>query len=73
MIIKLKGYLDLDLTRIGLRPGDIIKGASIANELSGSVLFDHFYTIENQCIVWPDNYDVIKSDKPKKQIQFTIT
>ena len=74
MIIKLKGYLDLDLTRIGIRPGDIIRNAKADNVgTAGAVYFDHFSYILNECVVWPDNYDIIKSDKPVKKIQFTIT
>jgi hypothetical protein len=74
MIIKLKGHLDLDLIRIGLKSGDIIRNAKADTVgTTGSVYFDHSYTINNDCVVWPENYDVIKSDKPVKKIQFTIT
>lgn len=74
MIIKLKGYLDIDLIRIGLNPGDIIRNAKpVQIGTTGAVYFDHSYTINNDCVVWPENYDVIKSDKPVKKIQFTIT
>lgn len=74
MIIKLKGYLDPELTRIGLKPGDIIRNAKAdTTGTSGAVYFDHYYTIDNQCVVWPENYDIIKGDKPEKPVQFTIT
>jgi hypothetical protein len=75
MIIKLKGELDFDLIRIGLKPGDIIKNA-IPDRISkmGAVNFTHQYERMNfDCVVWPEDYDVIKSDKPAKKIQFTIT
>jgi hypothetical protein len=74
MIIQLKGYLDLDLIRIGLKPGNIIRNAKADTVgTTGAVYFDHSYTINNECVVWPENYDVIKSDKPVRKIQFTIT
>lgn len=73
MKIKLKGILDLDLIRIGLFPGDIIHNATLENETTGCVHFDHFHVINNHCSVWPQNYDIIKDDKPKLKVEFTIT
>lgn len=73
MTIKLKAYLDYDLLKIGLRPGDIIRNARMDNEATGAVYFDHHYVIINNCVVWPDNYEIIKADKPQPKVQFTIT
>jgi hypothetical protein len=75
MIIKLKGELDFDLTRIGLKPGDIIKNASLDSvSLMGAVNFSQGYQgMYYDCVVWPEDYDVINWDKPVKKIKFTIT
>lgn len=75
MIIKLKDNLDFDLTRIGLKPGDIIRNAYLDSvSLMGAVNFTRQYNgMHFDCVVWPEDYDVIKWDKPVKKIQFTIT
>jgi hypothetical protein len=75
MIIQLKGNLDPELTRIGLKPGDKINGASRDTfGKTGAVYFDRIYGgVYCTCVVWPENYDVIKEDKPEKPVQFTIT
>lgn len=63
--IKLIGELDIELTRLGLKPGDIIKNAtySVGNR---SMNFDIFQVITNHCSVYPDNYEVIEMEQAKK-------
>jgi hypothetical protein len=75
MIIKLKGDIDFDLIRIGLKTGDIIKNASLDSvSMMGSVNFTRQYKgMHYDCVVWPEDYDVLEWDKPVKKIQFTIT
>jgi len=68
MILRLKGELDPELTRIRLKPGQTIKNAtSEKTSTMGQVYFYHYFEgINFQCLVWPDNYDVIREDKPVK-------
>lgn len=62
-VIKLKGDLDFDLTRLGLKPEMEVnatrdnynkKGAMNFKLSKGGVL--------QHCVVWPENYDIIKND-----------
>jgi len=53
---RLRGELELDLLKIGLRPGMELTG-----ELQGSnkaIYFDRFFVIDNSCVVWPENYEI---------------
>ena len=58
--IRLKGELDFDLTRIGLKEGDVIRNISQLDKKTGAVHFDCFHVITNHCVVWPENYDIIE-------------
>lgn len=55
--IKLRGELDIDLVRLGLKEGDEVN-AEISNEKSGAAYFSVFYTITVDCVVWPENYEI---------------
>ncbi|HMM02037.1 MULTISPECIES: hypothetical protein [unclassified Dysgonomonas] len=58
-MIKLKGALDWELTRLGLEPGDVIKEHSTPSQ-NGAVYFDQYYNgFKQTCVVWPDNYEII--------------
>jgi hypothetical protein len=74
MIIKLKGILHPELIGLGLKPGRVIKYATADKTgKTGAVYFTVRHpVVDQECVVWPENYDVIKSDKPI-QFQFTIT
>ncbi|MDL2262968.1 hypothetical protein LJC11_05665 [Bacteroidales bacterium OttesenSCG-928-I21] len=67
--IKLIGELDFELTRLGLKAGDIIQNASYSKG-NKSMNFDVFYVITNHCVVWQDNYEVIElSEYEKRQYE----
>lgn len=59
--IKLKGTLDLELTRLGLKSGDIIRNA-IFSKSNKAMYFNVFYVINNECVVYPENYEIIGLD-----------
>jgi hypothetical protein len=68
--IKLIGELDFDLTKIGLRAGDIIRNATYSKS-NGAMNFDYHYVINNECVVYPENYEIIKlSENEKENIPF---
>jgi hypothetical protein len=64
--IKIKGKLDLDLTKIGLKAGDIIRNATYS-ESNGAINFDFHYVINNECVVYPENYEIIKLSENEKE------
>ena len=59
-MIRLKGSLDLDLLRLGLKSGDIIEDHT--NPLDTGAIY---FTIrgasvwDQECVVWKENYDII--------------
>jgi hypothetical protein len=57
MKIRLKGELHPELTRLGLKAGDIIENATI-DKSNGGANFDVFYVITNHCVVYADNYEI---------------
>jgi hypothetical protein len=60
MEIKLIGDLDPELLTIGLKPGDIIKEATLSSKVSGVVHFEIWRSgLYFNCSVWPDNYEII--------------
>lgn len=61
-MIRLKGQLDLDLTKLGLRAGDEIK-FNTPPASNGAIYFEVRYNGTTQnCVVWSDNYELIESD-----------
>lgn len=59
-MIKLKGELDYELTRLGLKAGDEIPDHTAPGKVNGVISFDfHFGGWRYSCSVWPDNYDII--------------
>ncbi|SHG32182.1 hypothetical protein SAMN05444362_12129 [Dysgonomonas macrotermitis] len=64
IMIKLKGELDYELTRLGLKVSDEIASHTTPGKVNGVVNFDvHHMGWIYSCSVWPDNYDVIKSEQ----------
>jgi len=62
-MIKLKGIIDWEITRFGVKSGDIIQNHT-KPDTSGAVFFDVDYNSTTQgCVVWEDNYDIIESNK----------
>lgn len=62
-MIKLKGELDYELTRLGLKAGDEIPDHTVPGKVNGAIYFDvRFRGYQYPCVVWPDNYDVIKAE-----------
>lgn len=58
-MIKLKGELDWEITRFGVKAGDVIEEHT-KPDTSGAVFFDIQYNGMTQtCVVWTDNYDII--------------
>lgn len=75
MIIKLKGTLDPELRAIGLNSDDLVKSATM-DPIShvGAVHFSRQFNGHHyDCVVWPENYEIIKADKSQPKVQFTIT
>ncbi|SHE56965.1 hypothetical protein [Dysgonomonas macrotermitis] len=59
-MIKLKGELDYELTRLGLKSGDEIASHTKPGKVNGVVNFDvNFEGWKYACSVWPENYDII--------------
>ncbi|WP_419032168.1 hypothetical protein [Dysgonomonas gadei] len=62
-MIKLKGTLDWELTRLGLEPGDVIADHTAPGKENGAIYFDQYYNgFKQTCVVWPDNYEIIKNE-----------
>lgn len=58
-MIKLKGEIDWEITRFGVKPGDVIK-IHTKPDVSGAIFFDvNYYSSTQTCVVWGDNYDII--------------
>lgn len=65
--IKLKGDLDMDLTRIGLEPGQIIEALPDSMSKKGAMHFTRYkFDMSFNCTVWPENYELIE-EKPTNQ------
>ena len=59
-MIKLKGSLDWELTRLGLEAGDVITNHTAPGKVNGAISFDtHYNGFTVSCVVWPDNYEII--------------
>lgn len=64
--IKLKGELDLELTRLGLKAGDIIRNATFSKS-NKAMFFSIFDVTHNDCVVYPENYEIIKLSENEKE------
>ncbi len=69
--IKLKGELDLELTGLGLKAGDIIRNASYCKS-NKAMYFNVFYVISNECVVYPENYEIIEMREGERNKVQTI-
>ena len=65
VLFRLIGELDFDLTKIGLGPGKELTGQ--LDPVNKAINFNHFYVIENNCVVWEDNYEIISTDFSKEK------
>jgi hypothetical protein len=62
LTIKLKGNLDFDLRKLGLKEGDIIRDCQISSYTTQSIYFSVIYNgFECHCVVWPANYEIIET------------
>ena len=61
IMIKLRGELDYEITRFGVKSGDVIKQHTTPGKVDGAVSFDVRYgNFTQSCVVWPDNYEMIQ-------------
>lgn len=57
--IKLKGEIDIDLTRLGLKKDSIVKDAMLCKTNKAM-----YFTIgTHQCVVYHENYEIITNKK----------
>ena len=66
--IRLIGELDMELTRLGLKPNDIILNATYSSG-NKAMYFTVHYVITNECVVYPQNYKIIKLSETEKNKQ----
>lgn len=60
-MIVLKGRLDWDLQKIGLKAGDKINTHTTPRKISGAIFFDASHNgFKCECVVYPDNYDLVE-------------
>jgi hypothetical protein len=60
MKIELKGELISELTSLGIKSGDVVEATPDRMGKTGAMYFEkHYYGSRYDCVVWPDNYDVI--------------
>ncbi len=61
--IKLKGNLDFDLKKIGLKSGDEVFATPVFNSKVGAMYFQSVYNgFSCNCVVWPENYDILSEE-----------
>ncbi|MDL2228308.1 hypothetical protein LJC25_01985 [Bacteroidales bacterium OttesenSCG-928-K03] len=65
--IRLIGRLDLELTRLGFKSGDIIRNA-IFSESNKAMYFKIFDIIDNSCVVYAENYAIVELPEKEKDI-----
>lgn len=59
--IKLKGNLDSDLIKLGLKEGDIIIAFPDSISTVGAMNFERVYNgFTQNCVVWPQNYELVE-------------
>lgn len=68
MKIKLTGELDTELTRIGLKPGDVVTPESSCKKTGAMYFFKLHIGFSNTCVVWPENYEIINEDNISQSI-----
>ena len=56
--IRLIGELDIELTRLGLKPNDVILNATYFSG-NKAMYFTVHYVITNECVVYSQNYEII--------------
>jgi hypothetical protein len=59
MKIRLKGEIHPELTRLGLRTGDVIENAMIQKS-NGAAYFTTYCLGRNECVVYADNYEIVE-------------
>lgn len=60
MKIRLKGTLDLDLTKLGLKTGDEVIASPDKLSKVGALNFVKMHNgFSVDCVVWPENYDIL--------------
>ena len=60
MVVKLKGELDFELQKLGLKEGDIIDVVPQVGSKVGAMNFTRYYNgFRMECVVWPVNYDIV--------------
>jgi|GEM_PF-6925696 len=65
-MIKLKGEIDYEITRFGVKSGDVIEHHT-SPKASGAIFFDvSYYGSTQTCVVWADNYDIINEKGESK-------
>lgn len=63
MKIQLKGDLDIELTGLGCKPGDIIEVTPDPVSKVGAMNFARYKSgVMCNCVVWPVNYDVVNDE-----------
>jgi hypothetical protein len=68
MKIRLKGELDWELTRIGLKVDEEVEATPDRVGKTGAMYFDIYYRgWKYECVVWPENYELISNIKPVTQ------
>ncbi len=64
--IRLKGNLNPELKRLGLKPGNIVLADPCAESEFGAMRFEVSFTIRQHCMVWPENYDELSMKAEEK-------
>lgn len=66
MKIELKGELDSELIGLGCKPGDVIEAIADPVSKVGAMNFvRHKSGVRCDCVVWPENYTVVKDNSVK--------
>lgn len=62
--IKLKGDLHPELTALGLKAGDEVEATFLTSNETNQMYFQKSYKgFKMDCVVWPDNFEVISDEK----------
>lgn len=62
MKIKLKGELGYELTMLGLKAGDVVNAYSYGNKHGALTFTISHRRYSYDCIVWPENFDILPDD-----------